>query len=333
MGQEFCEEPTKLIANGWFLYQPEKFIVPDNCTPLFISLHLTPELGASYGSALPLREFIAKNGGFHEVLKRYEPIGARDVATQLVLEEAGIECYVSGRLTLTLELQREISRGDTVMLTDVPVEVYARVRGCTSRPILALTHATEGLDTVEDRMARAAELLNLYQGAHLVITSRLHAAMPCLALGTPVILVGDHLEGPRFTGLESLTTSMTVEQFLNRVDSRTIEHPEPNRPDYLSYRKSMLQRVRQFVDGPVSIPMRPVERDQTAWLVASHLWAKLDDRKRSLQLLEAENVGLANRVQELERENAALAERRKYWSLAPIVYAPRGLSRFLRGKR
>lgn len=43
--------------------------------------------------------------------------------------------------------------------------------------------------TQEDKFKRAEELLNKYAKAKCVITSRIHCALPCLSLGTPVIYV------------------------------------------------------------------------------------------------------------------------------------------------
>jgi len=41
--------------------------------------------------------------------------------------------------------------------------------------------------SVEEKLKRANEMLDLYASAKLVVTSRIHCALPCLALGTPVI--------------------------------------------------------------------------------------------------------------------------------------------------
>jgi len=48
--------------------------------------------------------------------------------------------------------------------------------------------AEDSLRAVHE-LAHAEALLELYAGAELVVTSRLHCALPCLALGTPVVLI------------------------------------------------------------------------------------------------------------------------------------------------
>lgn len=49
----------------------------------------------------------------------------------------------------------------------------------------------ESLPTNEDRMKEAERLVRLYAKAKFVVTSRIHCALPCLGLGTPVLYVED----------------------------------------------------------------------------------------------------------------------------------------------
>ena len=65
---------------------------------------------------------------------------------------------------------------------------------------LSLTH--------QQRFDEAEKLLRRYAKAKLVITSRIHAALPCIALGTPVILVVKNYDSLRYQGLDD---------FLNHV--------------------------------------------------------------------------------------------------------------------
>ena len=55
-------------------------------------------------------------------------------------------------------------------------------------PIIRLTHAERHLFG-QVRFDRAAWLLGIYSSAKAVVTGRLHCALPCLALGTPVLFV------------------------------------------------------------------------------------------------------------------------------------------------
>jgi exopolysaccharide biosynthesis predicted pyruvyltransferase EpsI len=66
-----------------------------------------------------------------------------------------------------------------------------------------MTHKTPNIHSHQKRRKDAQALLDTYQGAELVITKRLHCALPCAAMGTPVILIGDN---PRFSGMEKFVT-------------------------------------------------------------------------------------------------------------------------------
>ena len=65
-----------------------------------------------------------------------------------------------------------------------------------------ITHVWEGnTSDVHGKNHRALELLDLYRKAKLIITSRLHCALPALSYGTPVIFLYYNMQDVRFTGL------------------------------------------------------------------------------------------------------------------------------------
>ena len=60
----------------------------------------------------------------------------------------------------------------------------------------------------------AEDLLNKYARAKMVITSRIHCALPCLALGTPVIFVNgfdSFVDSCRFDGILELFNRIDVD--------------------------------------------------------------------------------------------------------------------------
>ncbi len=69
--------------------------------------------------------------------------------------------------------------------------------------IIIITHVFDGTDHTNESIKRtkALELLQLYEDAELVITSRLHCALPCLSFETPVLFSHFNLKDPRFQGL------------------------------------------------------------------------------------------------------------------------------------
>lgn len=78
------------------------------------------------------------------------------------------------------------------------------------KKIIVLTqfHHSDEIPTNEERFARAEELLHKYARAKLVITSRIHTALPCTGLETPVIFLKNQEDSEeslcRFKGLLSI---------------------------------------------------------------------------------------------------------------------------------
>ena len=87
------ESRTNVIMNGWFMWNPSNFPPSSSINPLFVSFHIVPSIEKSFFTEKTI-----------EYLKRYEPIGARDMGTKALLEKYGINSYFSGCLTLCLGL-------------------------------------------------------------------------------------------------------------------------------------------------------------------------------------------------------------------------------------
>lgn len=81
----------KLIMNGWFQWRAENWPPSEYIFPLLISMHISP---------LKEKEILTKEG--IEFLKKYSPVGCRDIGTKKMLERVEVPCYFSGCLTLTL---------------------------------------------------------------------------------------------------------------------------------------------------------------------------------------------------------------------------------------
>ena len=130
-----------------------------------------------------------------EYLIEHSPIGARDLYTLKVLQKENILAYFSGCLTLTLPKNEYITRRDYILCIDVEKEIVNKLRKHASRRIYEFsTVASYQYLDCKEKFRYAFGLLNAYQSAAGVITSRLHAAMPCLALKTPVLLVRNFKE-------------------------------------------------------------------------------------------------------------------------------------------
>ena len=104
------------------------------------------------------------------------------------------------------------------------------------------------------RFKEAEELLRRYAQAKLVITSRLHCALPCLAFDTPVIFVNKNLEDPRFAGLLEYMKSYSVEEFKYKITEIDVENPEPNPKSINRLKENLIDICERFIsaDGHTS---------------------------------------------------------------------------------
>jgi hypothetical protein len=91
LSQFDSHEKTKVIMNGWYMRRPENWPPSDSIIPLLTSIHISP---------LCAEKMLTKEGV--DYLKKYGPVGCRDLGTKDILDKAGVPCFFSGCLTLTL---------------------------------------------------------------------------------------------------------------------------------------------------------------------------------------------------------------------------------------
>lgn len=123
--------------------------------------------------------FLAQDHNVEWLRRSPRPVGARDPDTHERLVHEGVDSEMIGCATLTF--QRYNGRRSGVYVVD------ARVPERVSRTAVTITHHLPRGLSWRDQWSRATSVLNLYRRASLVYTSRLHAALPCIAFGTPVI--------------------------------------------------------------------------------------------------------------------------------------------------
>lgn len=104
-------------------------------------------------------------------------------------------------------------------------------------------------------------LLRKYASASLVITSRLHCALPCLAMGTPCIFISEESlkSDGRFDGLHDLLFSINYLSHLGEIDNTCIHNlfhgkitedtviPVPEK--HRDIRNGLIKTCREFVNN------------------------------------------------------------------------------------
>jgi hypothetical protein len=243
--------PVKAVLSGWFMHlkggywelrapPPEKSWPPSPVIdPFFVSIHFNPQLHEALFSEQNI-----------EYLKKYSPIGARDLYTLELLQKKGIPSYFSGCLTLTLE-NTHTERNDIIYLVDLDEETIHYIQSKVSSPIVVMTHGKPLLPflSTEHRLKYAEYILDLYRKAKCVVTTRLHAAMPCLAFKTPVLMF-DSVDGGvevRFTGLVEHTWHCSRRQLRDGEVEYDFDNPPENPNTYIPIRENLIKIMTDWV--------------------------------------------------------------------------------------
>lgn len=241
-------EKVKTIMSGWFLHNRYCFPPSQYIDPLFISCHFSP---LDDGSGIT-HEYM--QGYAAEYMKCYEPIGCRDKVTEELFTANQIKVYRSHCLTLTIPKLANIKKEKKIVLTDVSEKIKEKVTSEYSS-IGKVKTATHFLDSnknsklsYKERMNNVEKLLKEYQSAELVITTRLHCALPCLALGTPVLLIFDHKNQDvvnRIGDYRDLLDYCSEDEFLSYgLEKYFIKEA---RIDHLEIKKQLCRKIQSFL--------------------------------------------------------------------------------------
>jgi hypothetical protein len=240
--------PVRLIMNGWFTHHPENWPPHPAVRPLLVSLHLSDQMTACGFSAA---EALVVGENAHW-LREHGPIGARDLWTVDILRTNHIETWFSGCLTLTLQRPPSLARNDTIVINDMSDEVAAFVARRTTAPIVRTTHLEKGVRSFGARFALADELLRKYAQARCVITSRLHCALPCLALGTPVLLIPPPGSENRCAGFLDLIRNCSADELRTGGADFDLDEPPENPSRFQPLRDRLIQQCTAYTSALIT---------------------------------------------------------------------------------
>ena len=174
--------PVKLVINGWFAHSPENvFPISEMASDILVmGFHLDSN-ARDYFKSMQATVWLKAN----------VKIGARDSSTLDFLHKIGYHnAYLSGCPTIHVRptsLRREV--GLAPILIDVPEKAVPKEY---SENAIRLSVTLPRFLSIDDKMLLAQKYIDfLYARGSVVITSRIHAALPALGMGLPVIFFGD----------------------------------------------------------------------------------------------------------------------------------------------
>lgn len=251
-------QKIKMIMNGWYLDCIESWPPSDDIDPLLISMHFNTSVNETKDVILTPES--------KDYFSTYGPVGCRDYSTLELLEENGIDSYYSGCLSLTLNSSHNDNDYKYVVVnshnspniitylktkTDLPIyDIHQLTMRSYDKKYLSKPDSDlkfTSFYNVWEKFLMAENLISIYDNAQCIITDRFHAAMPALALETPVLFINDAEFGlERLNEISRLVRETTFEEYENDYSIFDVENPSKNPDDYLKIRKDLIKRTKQF---------------------------------------------------------------------------------------
>ncbi|MBO5208737.1 MAG: polysaccharide pyruvyl transferase family protein [Lachnospiraceae bacterium] len=182
MGIDY-NDVVRITVSDLFNYDGDEYLVVPINNPFWgVYPKLSPKILPVYLGISVLNDSAAESLKW----KEFEPIGCRDQHTFDLIRARGIQTYLNGCMTLTLPKAKDRSKADKVYIVDVSDELLEKIPEELKESAVYQTQQIWGREVTEEESLAAYE--EYQREAKLVITSRLHCAVPCLAFGIPVIL-------------------------------------------------------------------------------------------------------------------------------------------------
>lgn len=232
-----------IFMNGWNILQKGNRRTSNFLIPIYLSYHI--------------------NNGEHidnitiNNLKKYEPIGCRDIYTKNILKKNGIDAFFSSCLTTTLDIDYtniNIERTNEIIFIDYRFGQYPKadnfIKSLKGYNFINITHISHMYKLSKysqlERFQYAKKLLDRYAKAKLVISTRIHGALPCLALRTPIIFINKKYD-IRYPGLYELLNTIGINsegkfQINVKLDNNNLV---VNPKKYLKYSQNLKRIIKK----------------------------------------------------------------------------------------
>jgi len=243
------KEYVAIIMNGWFQHRKYNWPISPYIYPKIVSIHFTSK--DPYDLINENENYEYLKGFTKSILKKFEPIGCRDYSTLNALKGIGYKCYFSGCLTLTNAAFTNVEKENYICLVDVEEKIYNKIRKIYNGEIRIMTHKVDSENysklSFEERMTRVEEYFMIYQKAKMVITNRLHVALPCLAIGTNVSLIYYEENSDRLETYKEYINTITEKEIMKLKNLNTL-FKQKNSNKYQEINKFLKNDCKKFIN-------------------------------------------------------------------------------------
>lgn len=304
------------LLSGAFLRHPFRWLPHPQVAPVFAGVHFSAE--DAWG--VP---FESLDGVGRELLLSGGPLPCRDERTLRLMQKIDQPAALTGCITLTLQRPEVTAEAPYICCVDVPEKVTSALRefapGVNTQVRVSTHQLTNPSTDFETRMAGARAVVAEYAGASFVVTRRLHCALACLAVGTPVVLLynSGYEDVSRFAPLDTLVRTQPVEEFLAEVYRNGFPMPWSNPAGMEKYRNAVLQSVHDGMARAKGMSLPVIDPEQAAQWRAEHIELTITRSAEKIRRLELELYeGLHEKFSLLMKEDSAKA------SLTALIKEP-----------
>ena len=285
------------------------FFPPSNIIPFFIGSYFRPTMFEYLDTSV-----------MESYLFKHSHIGCRTKELAEKFESKGIPSYFSGCITLTLpDMNKE--KKDYICLVDVPEYVAEFVKNKVGNKyaLKFISHDINDISahaslSIEERFEIVKKYLDIYAGAHCVVTSRLHVALPCLTQNTPVLLavtdesrVGVNDMDRRMKDFFPMLNQCRHSDFLNGNVNYDFVNPPANPDVYLSYRNDLINKCNDFIkkceEGIINDINEDINLDEFIDVLEKKIYqlkAVIDAKNRYINVLNEKQLADKNAILSLQ---------------------------------
>lgn len=291
----FRGEEAKLIMNGWFMHSPQNWPPSERIKPLFVAFHmnklaekemLSPEgiLYLKRHEPIGCRDHytvaLLKSCGIEAYFSGCMTLTLGQTYQHETVNDAKIyftdlnytfqhdfkfklKCLYTlvSRGSLLRKIRQRMKRCGVEKAMRTVVAFYVTFKDVIVDNLFieAVYLAHEIPDTFksdDEKFEYADKLLKDYAKAKFVVTSRIHCALPCLAMGTPIVFVTNELAGEvhncRLDGLQQLFHTISIDKTGIKSNVPSISKLDTtstltNKQDYKSLAEKLIRTCRSFV--------------------------------------------------------------------------------------
>lgn len=277
-------EKIKLILNGWFMHLPQNWPPSEAILPLFISFHISPNVAQKMLSRKSIEYFkkyepIGTRDTFTMELLKKQGIDAyfsgcltltlnykfsypknrnkiliidlyEEVIDYLPAEIINSAEFITHNISYSLDkfFYNFFSKNfPTFYSFTKKIKISKIIKILLWRTDLIFRKFKDSVETQKKCLKNAEETVKKLSESKLVITSKLHCALPCLAFNTPVIFIHKNLHDPRVKDYVNFFHSYSLEEFKKKARKLTLDQEFKSSSDISELQVKLIKKVKDFV--------------------------------------------------------------------------------------